>query len=194
MRSHRFTQRGMWIYPLPHISLWFHTTLVWHPESGPIAQLALYTCNTKRRRRRKKSMHWCSAEPCTLRQITAMLLKHAQNYLFNDTSGQGCDWWGRPSPCPFKVKRNYWLFKLIESHQTSANFGSGSTEKQQNLFGVLPSNPVPSNTYVRSKYYFFPLSPCKGRLTSSQTALIPPSRPLFDRRSCPHAAISEYIF
>lgn len=31
-------------------------------------------------------------------------------------------------------------------------------------------------------------------MTSSQIALIPPSRPPFDRHSCPHAAISEYIF
>lgn len=57
MRSHRCTQRGMWIYPLPHTSPWFHTTLVWDPEFGLIAQLALYTCNTKRRRKKK--------DPCT---------------------------------------------------------------------------------------------------------------------------------
>lgn len=112
MRSHRSTQRGMRIYPLPHTSLWFHTTLVWHPEFGLIAQLAFYTCNTKRTGEKNKknedllrSMHRRIAEPRTWRQITAVLLKHTQKHLFNDTSVMRLG--GRSSPRPFKVKRNF---------------------------------------------------------------------------------------
>lgn len=63
----------------------------------------------KKGKKKKRSMHWCSAEPCSWRQITAMLLQHTQKHLFNDTSVM---WLGeRPSPRPFKVKGNYWLFK-----------------------------------------------------------------------------------
>lgn len=106
MRSHRSTYRGIWIYLLPHTSLWFHTTLVWHPNFDLITQLALYTCNTKGREKKGKehpctdyTRHWCFAEPCTWRQITAMFLKHTNICLM---TLQWCDWGEGPPHAPSK--------------------------------------------------------------------------------------------
>lgn len=101
MRSHRSTQRGMWIYPLPHISLWFHSMLVWHPEFGLIAQLALYTCNTKGRKKKRGK-----EDPCTDVLQSPALGDKLQPYYWSTHRNiclmtlQWCDWGEAPPHAP----------------------------------------------------------------------------------------------